>query len=109
MDTTISRTAANSTYSYMNPCTVFQKNDIFSGLGDDSSFSLDSQGVRDQGKDRNAHPETRESADSEGIEEVSNTDGDAESRNHPGDANPPVDTPSENVDRSLRAAEERYY
>lgn len=90
----------------MNPCAVFQKNDVYSGLGDDSSSTLESesQGVREQGKLREALRETAEPDASEGIEEISGTDDNVETRNH----NLPVGSPSDNVEEPVRVTKERY-
>ncbi len=103
--TKISKISKRLQNAEMDPCAVFQKNDIYSGLGDDSSSTLDSQCGHEQGKLQEAHRETAESDGSEGIEGVSGTDDNGGPRNH----RPAVDSPSDNVEEPLRVNEERYY
>lgn len=87
---------------------VYQKNDIYSGLGDDSSTTLDAQGAQEQNDLQKTRHEAKEFDMSEDIEEGPNAGGGSESRERPGDPIPTVSVSSKAADQPLGATEERY-
>lgn len=87
---------------------IFQKNDVYSGLGDDSSITLDGQGAHEQSEVRKARHEAKKLEASEDVNEGSNAEGGT-----PGgdtaDPNPTVHVSAEVADQPLGTTEERYY
>lgn len=70
----------------MSPCTArLQKNDIYSGLGDDSSTALDPQGVHEERESQKERCEAEELIVAEGKTERPSEGGDLEPRERPGE------------------------
>lgn len=63
----------------------FQKNDIFSGLGDDSSTALDPKSAHEERESQKKRCEQEELIVEEGGTKGSSEDGDPEPRERPGD------------------------
>lgn len=85
---------------------MFQKNDIYSGLGDDSSITLDAQGAHEQSELRKARHEAQRSEASEGVNEGSNARGGSPGED-PADPNPTIHVSVEIADQPLGTTEER--
>lgn len=89
---------------------VFQRNDIYSGLGDDSSTTLDAQGNHEQSESQKARCEAKESDASENIKEESTAGGGPEPRGgSTGDPHSTVHLSADVADQPLGTTEERYF
>lgn len=70
----------------MSPCTAhYQKNDIYSGLGEESGTALDPQDVQEERESRKEPCEAEELIVAEGGTEESSKGGNLEPRERPGE------------------------